>query len=541
DFIPAILKGYDVLLQDHTGTGKSLGILLALLSKPRAVRLEQPRYWKERALKTFKKTESITSILIVPHNDLAHQFAFWVKRMRLSREPQTVIQTLLRDPREEFKEQLARIVKEPPHILVTTPKALHQCWKKAKSQLMLDSVSTIVLEEADSLLKIPSNNTPLNVQKKWRKHPPVIPDLLQDVFKLRPKNSGPQEEDGAISSVAKNGKRSIQTASKKPPVQLVLVSATLRPAVRKFIFLETQWLSNQPGQTLTIEGTKAQDKRNDPVRHYGLFVDVSGRIRNIEDVEDEAGDSEQSASVQEESLEEVDRDEGEESTSEDEDEVSPTNPPTTLPENLLWTGNRLPSQLVDALVSMFVLDVPEFALLIIPSHVSALRTVEDLTELGVRAINLDDYVLKPAEILHKLKIRPKHNPVEPMDDQLADETPLESEETEAQRVIDDPIMLVAVQAAVRGIDLPLVSHVFIAGVPESDVDYMHLAGRVGRMGSKSAPNGEVKKVITFLPEPNLSQGLRGSKIVEQERKPRKDLERMWKMLGIKPSIYAKAL
>ncbi|KAG8810665.1 hypothetical protein FRC17_002839, partial [Serendipita sp. 399] len=117
------------------------------------------------------------------------------------------------------------------------------------------------------------------------------------------------------------------------------------------------------------------------------------------------------------------------------------------------------------------------------------------------------------------------------------------EETEStqQTTIEDPIMLVAVQAAIRGIDLPLISHVFIAGVPESDIDYVHLAGRVGRMGSKSAPHGEVKKVITFLPEPNLHLGLPGSKYVEQERKPRKDLERMWKMLGIKPSVYGKAL
>jgi hypothetical protein len=68
---------------------------------------------------------------------------------------------------------------------------------------------------------------------------------------------------------------------------MVLVSATLRPAVRKFLFLETKWLSQEPGQTLQIDGTKEMDRRRDPVRHYGLFVDVTGSIRNLRDPDED--------------------------------------------------------------------------------------------------------------------------------------------------------------------------------------------------------------------------------------------------------------
>jgi hypothetical protein len=186
---------------------------------------------------------------------------------------------------------------------------------------------------------------------------------------------------------------------------------------------------------------------------------------------------------------------------------------------------------------MFALDVPECALLIIPSNVSALRTVEDLRELGVTAVNLDDYAVKPKETLHRLRTR-SHQPTnaeEDLQDEGKSSTPFESQE-----VSDNPIMLVAVQAAVRGIDLPLLSHVFIAGVPESEVDYLHLAGRVGRMGAKSAPGTDVKKVITFLPEPNMNP-LIGSKALKVANEPRKRLERMWSMLEIKASMYAKAI
>jgi hypothetical protein len=187
---------------------------------------------------------------------------------------------------------------------------------------------------------------------------------------------------------------------------------------------------------------------------------------------------------------------------------------------------------------MFALDVPECALLIIPSNVSALRTVEDLGDLGVTAVNLDDYAAKPKETLHRLKTR-SHKPTNAEEDlqgKEKDSTPFESREMLA----DNPIMLVAIQAAVRGIDLPLISHVFIAGVPESEVDYLHLAGRVGRMGAKSAPGTDVKKVITFLPEPNMNP-LIGSKALKAANEPRRRLERLWSMLEIKASMYAKAI
>jgi superfamily II DNA or RNA helicase len=122
------------------------------------------------------------------------------------------------------------------------------------------------------------------------------------------------------------------------------------------------------------------------------------------------------------------------------------------------------------------------------------------------------------------------------------QAPLEGEEVAMEEPLaDDPIMLVAIQTAVRGIDLPSISHVFIAGVPESDVEYLHLAGRVGRLGAESTPRGTTKKVITFLPEPNLNPRTGGKKALQREKLPQMRLESLWNMIGIKPSYYGKAL
>ena len=46
--------------------------------------------------------------------------------------------------------------------------------------------------------------------------------------------------------------------------------------------------------------------------------------------------------------------------------------------------------------------------------------------------------------------------------------------------------LLATPAAARGLDLPAVSHVYNLGAPASPADYLHRAGRAGRIGAPVA-------------------------------------------------------
>ncbi len=45
--------------------------------------------------------------------------------------------------------------------------------------------------------------------------------------------------------------------------------------------------------------------------------------------------------------------------------------------------------------------------------------------------------------------------------------------------------LLATPAAARGLDLPAVSHVYSLAPPASPADYLHRAGRAGRIGARS--------------------------------------------------------
>jgi Lhr-like helicase len=65
-------------------------------------------------------------------------------------------------------------------------------------------------------------------------------------------------------------------------------------------------------------------------------------------------------------------------------------------------------------------------------------------------------------------------------------------------------LLLATPSAARGLDLPAVSHVYSLGLPQDVTEYVHRAGRAGRIGSTSG--GEVCTVVTQEELPEL-QGM----------------------------------
>lgn len=62
-------------------------------------------------------------------------------------------------------------------------------------------------------------------------------------------------------------------------------------------------------------------------------------------------------------------------------------------------------------------------------------------------------------------------------------------------------LLIATPQAARGLDLPAVSHVYNLGPPEDPVEYLHRAGRAGRIGSPVG--GVVTTLVTPEHEPTL--------------------------------------
>lgn len=130
--------------------------------------------------------------------------------------------------------------------------------------------------------------------------------------------------------------------------------------------------------------------------------------------------------------------------------------------------------MLEAIATVFAVDVPRIALLVLPAMGPVVKTVEELRELGInaRSLGLEDDERGKAELMaSKLK---RHKP----------------RETDGERA-EEPDLLVTTVKTIRGLDFPDLSHVFIAGVAESVEEYAHAAGRVGRFGREG-------KVVMFF-------------------------------------------
>lgn len=123
---------------------------------------------------------------------------------------------------------------------------------------------------------------------------------------------------------------------------------------------------------------------------------------------------------------------------------------------------------LEAIATVFALEVPRVALLVLHPSAPVARAVHEMRALGVNARGLDvldqdrggSYLLRTGTV-----------------------------------PADTPTLLVSTLAAVRGLDLPDLTHVFVMGARAMDAlnhdSYAHAAGRVGRFGKSG-------KVITVV-------------------------------------------
>ncbi|KAG6879758.1 hypothetical protein C0992_012078 [Termitomyces sp. T32_za158] len=322
EFIPAILSGKDVLLKDETGSGKSFGLVVALLNKPR---VSSPGKSKNSVIR------HVTSLVLVPHRDLAYQLLHWIERMTSVTTPPpllaTIGQVLVRDGRSHLTDGLRLLRQTPPHILIGTPQAIMDVYNEDPEALQLEHLSSVVVDEVDYLVETVPNKDPsrsyykatLKAKKKLLAHPGVTRQLLE---------LGGTGISHSVLLVSENGIKNI--AGAKAP--------SINPA-------ETDHLHAIDPQTLFAPTAESKAVETDPDIAESEYPCSSGQrlIINVLLCEKEYKGT-----------------------------PTPFNP-----------------NVIEAIATAFALDVPSVALLVLPSSSPVQRAVYELREMGVNAHGLD--------------------------------------------------------------------------------------------------------------------------------------------------------
>lgn len=153
----------DLLIKAQTGTGKSYGYLVALLDSFKKGDVAPQDHWEPKHL------------ILVPNSILADQLVEWTKAL-VPAEPLNAIRAVVTEGDSIRDEQHM----EPgfAHIVVATPKGL--LLRLAQGKLKLGHLRTIVLDEADHLIRPLSKHATMKERMNRKKHPvPAITALFQ--------------------------------------------------------------------------------------------------------------------------------------------------------------------------------------------------------------------------------------------------------------------------------------------------------------------------------------------------------------------------
>lgn len=524
-FIPAILEGRDLLVKDDTGSGKSFGIALGLLGKPRV---------KYVVTGKAEERESVTALVLVPQSNLAIQYYQWLTRIAegsiltdgVGIDTDRIVQRLIREGQEHLSMGLRKLHETKPHILISTPQAILDLYKKDPDLVPFQYLSTVVVDEVDYLIETVPRKDPEKswkgsydkAVKKIRMHPGPTRELLDLIYVARKEiNSRAQEWAWKQGDEGPYRKGSFVGSSDMPGPQLVVASATLRTHLSNYLYEESGWLNKKFVMKVKNTGSKPAKKeledegvldervreaaRSGRVKHCVIEVSETD-VRNVEgaiNVEDDVttgmtegggekleaqkifadlADDPQQQDHGREIQGGVNFADGDLMEKADEEWVT-----DEFVERYRNTPSPFNPNALEAMATAVALDVPRLALLVIPSSAPVFRAVYELREMGLDARVFDPQ--KPS---------------------------VGKEEGE------DPVLLVTTMAMARGLDLPETTHVFSLGIPEGprvtgrSIDaYLHVSGRVGRFGRR----GTVVTVVDKEATETVTAGERMKRILRE--------------------------
>lgn len=435
-------------------------------------------------VKATRKKASVEQILLVPHTELAKQFEGWLDRLRtpvLLEDAPSSSETLgasthlqidnAKAPAEQNSRSVVVKPTSKPYSALQHTQVLHRQSTRpidistrflitTPSYLIdiLDSISTeelrtIALDEADEMLKLPNRFHTHKDEAKWHRHPPLLLAIMDEI----------------LSPATKEGK----CANAVPEKRIVAVSASANSVFRDYMVRRSGWLKGPLSSTDEVREGDRQfdwyDFSSEPLTTTTSEGEETQEISELQRV----GRALMPQAQINHYVAKIDG-QGEivdESTTLTEESEDAASPPTDADRFFVATA------------TLFALKQVERGLLLIPSSQSLKATLEFLQSVAVPAVGI-------------------------------------SEAFDTSRKSLDPVLYVASVDSVRGLDIPRLEWIFLTPqtkAHEDAKDYMHIAGRVGRLLDSQGARGS-GNVVSIIDSDNHRQHGK--------------LQNVWQLLGI---------
>ncbi|KAF9351341.1 hypothetical protein BGX26_010633 [Mortierella sp. AD094] len=502
NFIPPILTGKDVLIRDTTGSGKTFGILLALLNKPRR------RIGPDRR-------PGITSVIVVPNQELAFQLQSWARSLfptANEQQMQEMLQVIVtpsvsilsnsedlsldssnlgnrKRPKRGSKgsssampesdivdKQVQTLAETLPHVLVATPARL---WDLVQRGVLdLSEIETLVLDEVDHLIRLPKRFASQKEIENRDKHPKPAELAVREIIR----SAQVAGRYGALDNKAREvgTVRGSNEQGSFDRIQIIAASATMNRPIR--YWLESNNWVQDPEWVDTTKSVVLPEG----IEHHCLVIGAQS-IRNMRLVSDRTpwnerdqihesnGDIQDASESQrgnsEEEEEEVDWDEKDRAWKKDKD--------FSWKERQLEAGGA--SLDGESQVEKFRDD--DDRILEGVATACMLDKVDSACVFFCSSFSLGDLATRLA-VDFGLEVQQIQNAFEGQNGE-------QQEKVVGTTKNSRKGIYIAHESNARGLDLPGLSHVYIVGLPSAPSSYIHMAGRTGRMGKK----GQVVTII----------------------------------------------
>ncbi|KTW25644.1 hypothetical protein T552_03504 [Pneumocystis carinii B80] len=417
----SLISKTSLFIRSWTGTGKSFALALYALNCTRSISKKRPY------------NPTLTSVILVPNNDLAHQYKQWIENIIKNYENpikhiEDIIQVLTRNNYDENL-QIERLKQFPsPHILVSTPNRLldilNELGESYKDYIDFKNLQSIIIDEADHVLD-PLKCFSIKKMKQNRHHLPPGQILLDHIITSRNKTSKTKAE-----FISDN-------------YQLICLSATLDKNLRRLIYSKN-WNRNQIIPLINMSGF---DKDSDS----GIPIGINHYVLKINSIEH--------------------------------DKI----------------------HIMDAILPEFkrkALDIKKKAEERYRKRLKLLKDVFMISNLKSNSTSLEDIIA--ITLNHLIKLDDVKNAIIFISHNLSRAafvekchfhgltSVVELRESITQGEINQNKIYVINYSSARGIDLPGLTHAYMIGRLNDHVKYIHMAGRIGRMG-------QTGKMISIIP------------------------------------------